>query len=74
MAGVKDFKTVKECLEAGYSWEKCVGFQVDDNGNMRQIIKKTCPIPMRNTIRDKVFAGESITISTEKDDPKNEPQ
>lgn len=60
-----EFKSVEECLKAGFSWEKCVGLQVTDTG-MKAVIKKTCPIPMREELKKRVFSGGEVTFTTEK--------
>ncbi len=63
---MENYKSVDECIKAGHSWSDCVSFKIDDNGKMKGEIKKTCPIIMREELKQKVFAGEDFTFTTEK--------
>lgn len=52
------FKTVEECMDAGFTWAECVVFTgIDKAGNMRANISKTCPVPMRKALTESLIKG-----------------
>ena len=61
------YKTVKECIEAGHTWDQCMGFTVKGD-DMKVVIKKSCPEPMVEFVRDIVFKGKPVTFTREEDD------
>jgi hypothetical protein len=62
----EEFATVQACLEAGHTWDECSTLKIDKDRNMRVMLKKSCPLPMREEIKKKAFAGEPVTFSDEK--------
>ena len=62
---VKEYNTVEECLKAGYSWEKCVGVKIKDDGKLHGYITKACPRPMKTKIVEAVLSGEPINFTNE---------
>ena len=67
---MKNFKSVKECLDNGHKWEDCIKFNVDDNGKMKAKISNTCPLVMKNELKKKVFEGEAVTFWVEPEEEK----
>ena len=61
---VKEYGSVKACLDAGYTWEKCVGLTMKD-GKLKGTIVRGCPRPMKAAIVDAVLSGEPINFSEE---------
>ena len=63
MSKIKEYKTVKECLEDGHTWSECVGCEgIDNNGNIIVEIKNKCPLPMKRAIKEKLIQGNHRTI------------
>lgn len=61
----KEFKTVEECLKAGYKWEDCMKLKVTDEG-FRATIGQ-CPVVMKDEIKRKAFKGEPVIFRQEED-------
>ena len=64
------FATVKACLDAGHTWEDCMGLTMQE-GKLKGIIKKSCPEVMKMEIKNKVFSGEAISFVDESMSPEN---
>jgi len=60
----KPFATVKACLDAGHTWEECVGLTVKD-GKFEAVIKKDCPACMRRELSDMALSGKGVNFSLE---------
>lgn len=60
----KDFNTVQECLDAGFTWDKCVKMGMVE-GKLKGHIVKACPRPMKTVIVDAVLSGEPINFTDE---------
>ena len=62
---VKEYGSVKACLDAGYTWEQCVNVRIKDDGKLHGYITRACPRPMKAAILDAVISGEPINFSEE---------
>ena len=68
---VKEYGSVKACLDAGYTWEKCVGITMKD-GKLKGRIIRGCPRPMKNAIVDAVLSGDPIPFGEDEPEKKVE--
>lgn len=64
---MKNYNSVKECLDDGHSWEQCVGVNVSSDGKISASIKKSCPIPMKKALKESLFSNGEVEWKEEKD-------